>query len=281
MHRKALKCPQITSSQYEFALNSLFYTGSDLDAYYIRFSYQTIYLDDNATVPIMQNKIMREILCTRSFQVLLFPLHLQIQKITESFQKSFNIFKNIVYGKRLSDFILKKARGSEKYFFLSLLKDERSTSLTLTEDKSLLLDFNLFLSKKYYRRNKEKFIKLFVTASYCQIRKICEIFQETYNISLIKLFQSHPLSSIKRCAKTICQFSVNSYEYFARQMRKYIYYNPLGVIRIIASRAEIDLMNILRAYNNSHENKMFLSIESCFYGNKIYSNILCPLMGRT
>ncbi|KAF0986774.1 hypothetical protein HZS_4451 [Henneguya salminicola] len=259
LQSQELKCPHTTSSLYEFALNSLFYTGPDLDAYYIRFSFESICLFSTFKVKVWDSAITREILCTRSSK--------QIRKIMKSFNNSFQYLDNIVYNIRLFDFISTMRNGSEKELFLSLLQIERSTSVTLTDLESTLIDYNLFLNNNHYKNNKQKFIKLFATASYFQIRKICEIFQQKYNKSLIKLLKSYP-------------DSVNSYEYFSRTLKKYRADNPFGIIRIIVSRAEIDLMNILRVYKNSNRINGSVLIPALSFEYKVYFNIILPLMGQ-
>ncbi|KII65563.1 Annexin D5 [Thelohanellus kitauei] len=253
----------LSTNPYFYAINSVFLTGETLDVFHLKYS-----LFD----PRISESIVRDIFCTRTKS--------QLNKIKEGFENSECAFKSgLEY--HLDRLLVHIESKSALNFILRLLNTERSDSTTFDINDSFLNDFSLFTDTNYYHCHKHKFMDIFARASYHQIREMCNLFQKRHGITLMKSISSKTGSFVKKCAITICEYAINPYKYFAHRLRKCVVHADIfGIIRIVTSRAEVDLGNIIREYRNLYEYDRFQSIKSSFEDYpQIYFDIILPLCG--
>ncbi|KII62356.1 Annexin A8 [Thelohanellus kitauei] len=237
---------------YFYAINSVLFSKENLDAFHLKYCFNV-------------RSIIREILCTKSQR--------QLKKINE-------IFIEESRGGLLA--LVPNDRSVYKREFINqLLTVQRSTSMYFDINDSFLMDFKLYTDHNYYKKNKEKFIRIFATASYYQIRKICHEYQKRFNKTLPSSISKGRDSFLKKCAKTICEYAINSHKYYAKLLRKAASHRDMQrIIRIVTSRSEIDLTTIFREYRNMYSFQYIKSIENAFFDHiEIYTDIILPLLG--
>ncbi|KII72895.1 hypothetical protein RF11_12362 [Thelohanellus kitauei] len=147
---------------------------------------------------------------------------------------------------------------------------------------------DLFTTKTYYKRNKEKFIEIFSRTSFMNIRKMTEHFLLKNKVDICERLGGYFPTLVQKCARSVCKkyFDPGSYcadknQFFAKRLRKYIVENDLyGIVRIIISRSEIDLYNIIVEYVTRYSRKYIRTICQMFtHESKLYDYLIKILCG--
>ncbi|KII72881.1 hypothetical protein RF11_12347 [Thelohanellus kitauei] len=138
----------------------------------------------------------------------------------------------------------------------------------------------MFEQKKYYKDHKKEFIDFFTTRSFIEIRMFCEN-ELKNNFSIVNSLNHMFSPKLKLCAKTICCYSLNVYKYYAKRLMTYVPSRDMyGVVRIITTRAEIDLSNIVEKYQDMSPFVATLSIRSLYEKHPILlGHVVMPLLG--
>ncbi|KII72884.1 Annexin A1 [Thelohanellus kitauei] len=239
-------------------LNALVRSGAELDAFFL---YQAYYRDEKASLfRSCYLDTLREILCTRSYG--------QILEIRQVYFE--------IYGMELSECVCSKVKGSLKTFFGNIINMPRCKDGSLGN-----VDIRLFIDMSIYRQNKDQFIEMFSRLSFMDIRKLCKVFQKRYEKPLDSIFTGLRQSKLRKCAKTMCNYSSDHIGYFAKRLKEYILNDDeFGIIRIIIGRCEIDLHDILLVFKEKYSHLHMKSISKVFSNHlDVYYHIVLPLCG--
>eukprot|EP00483_Globobulimina_turgida_P001856 UN01858 len=183
-------------------------------------------------------KVLNEIICTRTNK--------QIKAMQAAWWKGMSMRDRI--NEETSKFT---GEGNYATLLVSLLEGSRDPNGPL-DDQAARLDaevLNRFLTQEKEADAKEKFVKIFTTRSWVQIRGISGLFQDiskkfTLNGAIEKTFGD---GDTAQALQTIDEFASQPYDYWAKKLRaamKGMGTDDDALRRVIISRAEVDLRDI-------------------------------------
>jgi annexin A7/11 len=225
---------------------------------------------ENATIALFQdpitydcfslNKAMKglgtnedtliEILCTRTNK--------EINEIKQKYAR--------LYSKSLDQQLSSELSGDLKKVMLTLASATRSENPN--PDKGECLDKADRLYKAGEKRlgtDEKVFYDILTRASPQELVLIDKIYKENYKHGLLKAIDNEFSGNMKKLLRTIVFCSIDPAEYFASRVNyaiKGIGTKDTLLIRILVTRAEIDLPDIRAAYRRMYNKDMIADIES-------------------
>ena len=224
---------------------------------------------ENATIALFQdpitydcfslNKAMKglgtnedtliEILCTRSNR--------EINEIKQKYAR--------LYSKSLDQELSSELSGDLKKVMLTLASATRSENPN--PDKGECLDKADRLYKAGEKRlgtDEKVFYDILTRASPQELVLIDKIYKDRYKHGLLKAIDNEFSGNMKKLLRTIVHCSIDPSEYFASRVNyaiKGIGTKDTLLIRILVTRAEIDLPDIRAAYQRMYNKSMISDIE--------------------
>uniref|UniRef100_A0A6B2G194 Annexin n=1 Tax=Myxobolus squamalis TaxID=59785 RepID=A0A6B2G194_MYXSQ len=203
---------------------SLLYSGADLDAYTLRKATKGLGTDESA---------LMHILCTRS--------SFQISKIKESYRN--------LFGRSLQDHITSDTSGSFKKILLCLLNEPRDQSNFADPAIAAQQVSEIYSRCSVKMKAPENLIPIFCKTNYNQLRLTFEKFQSAQGKTIYRYVKEFFEGDYERTLMTICNYVINPFHYFSKHLKLGIINGDINqVIRVVCTRCEIDLTNILNDY---------------------------------
>ncbi|KAF1745378.1 hypothetical protein MXB_2742 [Myxobolus squamalis] len=205
---------------------SLLYSGADLDAYTLRKATKGLGTDESA---------LMHVLCTRSsfvfFVTKMISKFLKLKKATEIVKK--------IFGRSLQDHICSDTSGSFKKILLCLLNEPRDQSNFSDSAIAVQQVSEIYSRCSVKMKAPENLIPIFCKTNYNQLRLTFEKFQSAQG------------KTIYRYVKEFFEgnYVINPFHYFSKHLKLGIINGDINqVIRVVCTRCEIDLTNILNDY---------------------------------
>eukprot|EP00483_Globobulimina_turgida_P001091 UN01093 len=183
-------------------------------------------------------KVLNEIICTRTNQ--------QLKAMQVAWWKGMSMRDRI--NEETSKWT---GAGNYATLLVSLLEGTRAPNGPLDEQGARLDAevLNRYLSQEKESAAKEKFVEVFTTRSWVQLREISGIFQDvskkyTLNGAIEKAFGDGDTS---KALQTIDEFAAQPYDFWAKKLRnamKGMGTDDDAMRRVIISRAEVDLRDV-------------------------------------
>lgn len=184
-----------------------------------------------------------------------------------------------LYGKNLEEELSKELSGDLKKIMLTLLSGTRSGNKNPSEGDCEQKADNLYKAgEKRWGTNEKVFYDILTQASVEELILIDKIYERKYRHGLCVAIDKEFSGKMKKLLQTIVASSINPAEYFAT--RVFYAIDGLGtkdtlLIRIIVSRNEIDIRDIIEGYKRLFKKDMIKDIEGDTSGN--YKNLLVQL----
>jgi Holliday junction resolvasome RuvABC endonuclease subunit len=185
----------------------------------------------------------------------------------------------IKYDKDLIDDVQSELSGDLKQCMVSIINLVRSENQNPDENYCKEKSEELYKAgEKRLGTDEETFIKILTECSPSEICLINKIYTENYGHDLIKAIDNEFSRKMKIYLKSIVHAIINCPEYFATRVNKAIKgwgTNDKMLIRVLVSRCDVDLLNIMEAYQKLYGKSMYDDIKNDTSGD--YRKILLEL----
>jgi len=236
-----------TSGNFEDALVALLRGPEEYDAWLLHDSIKGLGTNDSQLI---------EVLVTRH------PDHLK--KVVTFFHKQ--------YGKSLDEWIAGDTSGDYKDYLLTLAGANRDSNSAPLNDEKVHEDVqSLFRAGEGTLGTDEKvFINVFAKRSWKHIRKVGEEYAKRYSHSLHTAIDKEFNGDLFKAFKWTLEFVENRQAFFAKRIHES--FAGLGthdkhLIRVIVSRAHVDLYEIADAYNTLYGKSLKEALHSELSGD--------------
>jgi len=236
-----------TSGNFERALVALLQHPVEYDAFLIHDAIQGLGTNDEQLIEVLVSR---------------HPDHLK--KVVQFFQKQ--------YGSSVEEYIAGDTSGDYKDYLLSLAGANRDSNSAPVDNEKAEEDCQkLFRAGEGTLGTDEKvFIQIFSKRSWKHIRKVSEDYAKRYAHSLHTAIEKEFNGDIFHALKWTLEFVENRQAFFAKR----IHYSFQGLgthdktlVRIIISRAHVDLYEIADSYNTLYGKSLKEALHSEISGD--------------
>ena len=189
-----------------------------------------------------------------------------------------------LYGKDLVNYVHSETSGHFRKILLALLQCQRHDFTYPINQQELQME-----AQQLYRAgaarwgtDESAFTRIFTTRSPAEIAVIAQLYQTLAGVDLYTSLKKEFSGNAKKALVGIFYASINPPEYFATRIRdavKGIGTKDTNLIRIIVSRAEIDMALIKQAYKKLYNRDMITDVKNDTSGD--YKKILTALMNKS
>lgn len=218
-----------TSGNFERALVALLMAPVEYDAWLLHDSMSGLGTNDAQLIEVLVSR---------------HPDHLK--KVVAYFRKE--------YGKSLEEWIAGDTSGDYKDYLLALAAANRDSNAAPVTDEKVKEDVsNLFRAGEGTVGTDEKvFVQVFAKRSWKHIRRVAEEYAKQYAHSLHTALDKEFDGDIFRALEWTLEFVENRQAFFAKRIHQS--FSGLGthdkdLVRVIISRARVDLYEIADSYN--------------------------------
>jgi len=189
-----------------------------------------------------------------------------------------------LYGKDLESYVSSETMGHFRKILLALLQCQRHDFTYPINQTELQME-----AQQLYRGGAARwgtdetvFTRIFTTRSPAEIAIIAQIYQQIAGVDLYTSLKKEFSGNAEKALCGIFHASINPSEYFATRVRDAV--QGLGtkdtnLIRVIVSRAEIDMAEIKQAYRRLYNRDMITDVKNDTHGD--YKKILVALMNKS
>ena len=189
-----------------------------------------------------------------------------------------------LYGKDLESYVHSETIGHFRKILLALLQCQRHDFTYPINQTELQME-----AQQLYRGGAARwgtdetvFIRIFSTRSPAEIAVIAQIYQQIAGVDLYTSLKKEFSGNTEKALCGIFYASINPPEYFATRIRdavKGLGTKDTNLIRVIVSRAEIDMGEIKQAYKRLYNRDMITDIKNDTHGD--YKKILLALLNKS
>jgi hypothetical protein len=188
-----------------------------------------------------------------------------------------------LYKKDLVKYVESETSGHFKKILVAILQCQRHENNYPLNDNELRMEAQQLYKAGEGRWGTDEsvFTRIFATRSPCEIAAIALHYKYITGIELYKTLEREFSGNTEKLLKAIFHASINTPEWFATRVRNSIEGNgtkDTQLIRIIISRAEIDLREIKQAYYNLYKRDMVADIRNDTSGD--YKKILTAICNK-
>ncbi|CAH8382743.1 unnamed protein product [Eruca vesicaria subsp. sativa] len=214
---------------------------------------------------VTDHKAVAEIICTRSGS--------QLRQIKQVYLNTF--------GARLEQDVESEASGNHKRVLLAYLNTTRYEGPEI--DDKIVEDDARVLKKAVARKHKsddQTLIQIFTDRSRTHLVALRSTYRSMFGKELGKAIRDETRGNFEHVLLTILQCAENSSFYFAKALRKSM--KGLGtddtaLIRIVVTRAEVDMHYIVSEYRKRYKKTLYSAVQSDTSGH--YKTFLLSLLG--
>jgi len=176
-----------------------------------------------------------------------------ISRPTDELKKVREYFPNKYEGS-LDEWICGDTSGHYREFLLKLATAERAKSSEPVDPKQAAADATALYrgGEGKLGTDDETFMTIFATRSPKHLRKVAEIYAKEYTHSLETAVKKEFSGDLQKALVWLLEFSEDHYVFFAKRIHHSVHgvgTRNKDLVRIIASRREVDLSEIADAYN--------------------------------
>ena len=189
-----------------------------------------------------------------------------------------------LYGKDLVNYVHSETSGHFRKILLALLQCQRHDFSYPINAQDLQMEAQLLYQGGAARWGTDEsvFTRIFTTRSPAEIAVIAQLYQKLSGIDLYTSLKKEFSTNAEKALVGIFLASTNPPEYFATRIRDALQgvgTKDTNLIRIIISRAEIDMSLIKQAYKNLYNRDMVNDVKNDTHGD--YKKILFALMNKS
>ncbi|XP_058079185.1 annexin D5-like isoform X2 [Magnolia sinica] len=178
------------------------------------------------------------------------------------------------YGTQLDSDISSRTKGNHKKLLVACVNVARDEE-TEVDPKMVEED-----AKKLFKDGEKTFVRIFSERSWAHLAAVASSYHRTYGNSLEKAVKKETSGHFKHALLTLLGCAMNPAEYFAKVLYKAM--EGFGttdstLIRVVVTRAEIDMMHIKEEYSKKYKKSLQDAIHSETSGD--YRTFLLSLVG--
>ena len=188
-----------------------------------------------------------------------------------------------LYGKDLYNYVHSETSGHFRQILLALLNCQRHDFSYPINQQELQMEAQRLWQAGAARWGTDEsvFTQIFATRSPCEIAQIAQFYRQIAGVDLYTSLQKEFSGNVEKLLKAIFYASINTPEWFATRVRNALEgagTKDKQLIRIIVSRAEIDLREIKQSYYRLYGRDMISDIRSDTKGD--YKKILTEICNK-
>jgi hypothetical protein len=188
-----------------------------------------------------------------------------------------------LYGKDLVKYVESETSGHFRKVLVAMLQCERHENNYPINNAELQMEAQRLYAAGAGRwgTDESMFTRIFATRSPCEIAVIAQFYRQLAGVDLYTSLQKEFSGNVEKLLKAIFYASINTPEWFATRVRNALEgagTKDTQLIRIIVSRAEIDLREIKQAYYRLYSRDMVSDIRSDTKGD--YKKILTEICSK-
>ena len=188
-----------------------------------------------------------------------------------------------LYNKDLVKYVESETSGHFRKVLVAMLQCQRHENDYPINHQELQMEAQRLYSAGAGRwgTDESMFTRIFATRSPCEIATIAQIYRQISGVDLYTSLQKEFSGNVEKLLKAIFYASINTPEWFATRVRNALEgagTKDTQLIRIIVSRAEIDLREIKQAYYRLYGRDMVSDIRSDTKGD--YKKILTEICNK-
>ena len=188
-----------------------------------------------------------------------------------------------LYNKDLVKYVESETSGHFRKVLVAMLQCQRHENNYPINHQELQMEAQRLYSAGAGRwgTDESMFTRIFATRSPCEIAVIAQIYRQISGVDLYTSLQKEFSGNVEKLLKAIFYASINTPEWFATRVRNALEgagTKDTQLIRIIVSRAEIDLREIKQAYFRLYGRDMVSDIRSDTKGD--YKKILTEICNK-
>ena len=188
-----------------------------------------------------------------------------------------------LYKKDLVKYVESETSGHFKRILVAMLQCQRHENDYPINNAELQMEAQRLFQAGAGRWGTDEsvFTRIFSTRSPCEIATIAQIYRQISGVDLYITLQKEFSFNVEKLLKAIFHASINTPEWFATRVRNALEGHGTKdkqLIRIIVSRAEIDLREIKQAYYNLYHRDMVADIRNDTSGD--YKRILTEICNK-
>ncbi|NP_001086518.1 annexin A13 L homeolog [Xenopus laevis] len=208
--------------------------------------------------------LLIQILCTRSNQ--------QIKATKEAYKRLFE--------RDLESDVKSETSGYFQKILISLLQANRDEGLSIDEDLAGQDAKRLYeAGEARWGTEESEFNIVLATRNYMQLRATFKAYEILHGKDILDVIKSETSGDLKKAYSTIVQVTRDCQGYFAKKLNKAMKgagTNEAMLIRILVTRAEIDLQTIKERYQHLYKKSLTEAIKSDTSGD--FSKLLLALL---
>jgi hypothetical protein len=188
-----------------------------------------------------------------------------------------------LYGKDLVKYVESETSGHFRKVLVAMLQCERHENNYPINNAELQMEAQRLYAAGAGRwgTDESMFTRIFATRSPCEIAVIAQFYRQIAGVDLYTSLQKEFSGNVEKLLKAIFYASINTPEWFATRVRNALEgagTKDTQLIRIIVSRAEIDLREIKQAYYRLYSRDMVSDIRNDTKGD--YKKILTEICSK-
>ena len=245
------------SGNFKDCVCGLFMTPPEYDAYCLYNAMKGIGTKEGVLI---------EIIATRN--------NIEIQQMKDAFRN--------MYNDSLEKWVSGDTSGNFKRLLIALLQANRSNNMSPNMTQCQTDAQALYQAGEgRWGTDEATFIRIFAQRSPAELAMIDQCYTQLRGKGLLKAIDSEFSGDIKRLLNTIVNYLKDPAGYFASRIRESV--KGIGtcdskLVRVIVSRCEVDLGNIVQAYRRIYGRDMLADVRDDTSGN--YKKILTALISR-
>jgi annexin A7/11 len=170
-----------------------------------------------------------------------------------------------VYGKELEDAIIGDTSGDFRRLLVSLVQGNRSEDATVDDAKALAEAHELHeAGEKSWGTDESVFNRLIAARSWPHLKAVFKHYQQVAGYDIERSIEREFSGNIERALLAVVRAGKSAPHYFARRAHEAMAgagTNDDALIRVIVTRAEIDMVQIKDAYMELYQKSLIKAIE--------------------